>query len=977
MGRSLAAELTQRDSAAVLRPLSGTVVDESGQPVVGAVVALVGANTRSTTDGAGRFRLDDVGTGDVTLRVTAIGHRPLTQPVAASETSVRLVVTRLAVNLDEIVVTGTPGEQRVRALGNAVARVDAPRVIDQAGATNVSELLTSRAPGVVLQSSSGTAGSGSRILIRGRGSMQFVGDPLIYVDGVRVNNSMASSPTPSSGGATFSRLDDIDPNDIESVEIIKGPAAATLYGTEASAGVIQIITKRGRDGKSALSLRVRQGFNTIGDQRKASGIYWGRDLQSGQEFTWSASEQLATRGTKLFRTGHAQGYDLELSGGASAVQYFVSGGYDRDEGIAPQNEASKFRSRANLSFQPRPDIDLNANVGVTTGRADTYSDTYYFAARYYIPTLRSTPGGGFIDIPPDVQAATQSYFQDLNHVTGGLQLNHRPKGWFTHRLTAGFDFTNERNVALIPFVPDQYAGYYSPAGRLGSKAIAQYQTGLTTIDYSGTLSLKVKPTVSSKTSAGLQYYRKLLKIDNLSGQAFPAPGVTALTGTTGLRSVAEDQVENTTVGLFVQQEFAWRDRLFLTAAVRADDNSAFGSDFDLVTYPKVSASWVVAENSTSAVNSLRFRAAYGESGQQPEAFAALKTYAAIAGRGDRPAGTPTFLGNPSLGPERGRELEAGFEAGLWNGRAAINLTGYLRRTKDAIVSREVAPSTGFPQRQFVNAGKVDNKGFELFLSARPIETRQLGWELALNFSRNFNKVVSIDVPGVDAIPVGFIPNFHKPGHPVASYFGKKVTSAGLDAEGHAIDVQCDNDQGGEVLCTDAPAVFLGQNFPHTQASLSSSLTLSNRLRFYALADVALGRSYFSADKAITCMLLGADEINFHPERFDPTEVATCQLAGGLGFFDSGTILRGDFAKLREISVSYTLPTRWARSIGAAQANLTLSGRNLAILWKKDRGPFALPDPEVFTDGNNYGESTHDQGVVPLPRQFLASLRITF
>lgn len=962
--------------------VAGMVVDQrSLLPLSGAQIEVLGMELGAIADPRGRFRIQGVSGQEVTLRVTLLGYRTVDQRVRVGDASARIALEEMAIALDEIVVTGTPGGVQRRSLGNAVAQINAIELNEIAPIDNVSQLLNARAPGVVLQAQQGTAGGGNRILIRGRGSMQFAGNPLIYVDGVRVNNDFTTGPSTPEAGApiVLSRLDDIDPSDIERVEIIKGPAAATLYGTEASAGVIQIITKRGREGAARFGVRVRQGVNWLPDREEVVGISWGRDAQSGQVFQFNALDVLKRGGFDLFRTGHTQGYGVDVTGGVPGVQYYVSADWDREEGIVPTNTAEKFRGRLNLTFQPRENLTVNANFGVTTGRTDTYHVFYFFAARYALPALRNAPVRGFsTGIPPDVRAQSEEIYQDLARAMAGLQIDYRPFEWFRHRLTAGLDLTDEENVWLIPFVPDKYATFYGPTGRLGQKTVTGFETEYTTLDYSGTVELPINERLRSNTSVGLQYYRRLVNSDRLSGQQFPAPGLSSLAGITGPKQVSDDFVENTTVGLYVQQQLAWQDRLFLTGAIRADDNSAFGENFDFVTYPKLSASWVISEEpfwNLSWVNALKLRAAFGESGQQPDAFAAIRTYEPIAGRGDRPAGSPQFIGNPDLGPERGQELEVGFEGGLLQDRVGMDVTYYVRKTKDAIVSREVAPSTGFPRTQFINAGEVQNHGIELLLTGRPIQTRRVRWEMTFNFSRNWNEVVSLNVPGVKAIPTGWMPNWHRPGHPVAAFLGKKMLRAEIDATGRPVNVFCDDGRGNPVDCRTAPdTLFIGQNYPHTEGSVSTSLTLFERLRLHALLDFKLGRSQFSADKALRCAVFRAHEINFFPERFDPRDVAYCRFVPGFGFFDDRAILKADFAKLRELSMNYTLPADLAAMFGASRASITVAARNL-YTWRH-RSPFHTTDPEVFTAGN-YGSSIHEQGIVPLPLQILTTINLSF
>jgi len=965
--------------AAQGRTVAGVVLEAGSlQPLVGAQIRVAGSDSSVFTNASGRFVLRNLSGDRVTLLARMIGYRTAEVTVQVGTQDVRLHLEATAITLDEVIVTGTAAGEQKRALGNAVAKIAASTLTELAPVQNVGNLLNGRAPGVVLQAAQGTAGGGERILIRGRGSMAFVGTPLIYVDGVRVNNEFFSGVfTPEANAPMeLSRLNDIDPGDIESIEVIKGAAAATLYGTEASAGVIQIITKKGRAGRAALNIDVRQGVNHL-DTHDALGLRWGRDAQ-GNVFQFDPIDVLKQEtGTNYFRNGHIQGYGASVSGGSESMQYYISGDLDKEEGIIPSNTDRRFRGRANLTMQPRKDLTINASFGLTEAKTTTYHYLYFYSGRYALPGLLDTPALGFLGLPPNVQNETQDLSQKVNHGTTSVQINHQPKSWFTHRLSLGFDRTDVVNQWLIPYVSDQNAVHFSPTERLGQIDITGNETSYSSVDYGATVQAHLSRSISSSSSAGFQYYRRLTNVQALAGQQFPTPGVASLAGITGPRQASASTIENTTVGLYLQQQFALNDRLFLTAAIRGDDNSAFGSQFDIVTYPKVSASWVIGEEpfwKVRWVNALRFRAAFGESGQQPDAFAAIRTYRPISGWKDLPAGSPNFIGNPELGPERSQELEVGFDAGLFNDRVGIEFTGYYKKTKDAIVARQVAPSAGFPSSQFVNAGEIENKGIEMLVTGRLLETRNVDLELSFNLSYNKNKVLSIALPGVDGIPVGWIPNWHIPGYPVGSFFGRKIVNAEVGSTGALQNVLCDDGNGGGVDCESAPDVYLGANLPHTEGSVQAALTLFDRFRVGALVDFKIGRKYLGADKILQCLFFANHEINFHPEKYSAEDRALCEGYPGVRFWDGPVIIGGSFAKLREVSLNYNLPDRLARAIGSDRTSLTVAARNVHTWF--NRTPFHGADPEVFTN-INFGSSNHDQAVVPLPLQLMVTLNVRF
>jgi len=956
--------------------VAGTVIDARSVPVEGARVSIPGRTGDALTNAAGRFRLENLTGATVEIRVVAIRYRPATAVARVGDLNLQITLSEAPVNLEDVIVTGTAGETRLRALGNAVGKIEASTVREVAPVSDVGQLLNARVPGVVLNSQSGAAGTGSRILIRGPASMTFDGYPLIYVDGVRIKGDPVSGPAVGGAGApnAISRLNDLNPADIESIEVIKGPSAATLYGTEASNGVIQIITKRGRSGKARYDVRVRQGANWfMNAESRLQTTYW-KNPATGVVDSLNILRLERERGNPSpFRTGHLQGYGLDLSGGAETFRYFAGVNFDRDEGMLPMNSSHRQSGRVNLTMTPSQRLEVNAGVATTVGRTTTYAAAYPSVVYLAAPNTLNAPSRGFQGTPPEVQAATRNLYQDLSRSTANVTVTHRPTSWFSQRIAAGLDLTNTEDVILIPRVPAEFESFFSPTGRLGSKDVARINTRYTTADYTGTLRLSLTKTLGSNTSVGGQYYSRLDETQGAVGEQFAALGVQTVTGAT-IRTGTENFVDNVTVGFYVQQQFDWRNRIFLTGALRGDANSAFGSEFKAVKYPKLSASWVISEEpfwKLGFVNQLKLRAAYGQSGQQPASFAAVRTYTPVPGTNDVAAATRQSPGNPNLGPERGKEIELGFDASLFDDRAGINVTFYNRRTTNAIVLREVAPSTGFDGSQFVNAGELRNKGLEMLVTARPIQTQSLAWDVSLNLSTNDNKVVRLGIPGATFLPVGFIPNRLQEGYPVGSYWSKRVVSADLDAtSGRAINLMCDSGTGAAPLpCATAPPVFLGQPFAKVDGAIATTLALGRSLRLYGLVDFKRGVKHLNTNPLILCAFFLLAEINYYPERFPATQVAECQQ--GLAALGTSFIADAGYVKVRELSVTYDAPDRWARQLGASRASVTVGARNLHT-WTK----FGGLDPESHSV-SGWLTAPHTEAVLPLPAAVITTISLSF
>ncbi|HEX8830805.1 MAG TPA: TonB-dependent receptor, partial [Longimicrobium sp.] len=489
--------------------------------------------------------------------------------------------------------------------------------------------------------------------------------------------------------------------------------------------------------------------------------------------------------------------------------------------------------------------------------------------------------------------------------------------------------------------------------------------------------------VTSKTTLGGQYYRTKADTVYAHGEIFPAPLLSAIDATTFNRVNNEFSLENAELGFFGQQQFGWLDRRFVTVGVRTDDNSAFGRDFDRVFYPKASVSWVISEEpffNLPFLNTLQLRGAYGEAGKQPPTFAAVRTYAPIIGTGDQPAVTPRYIGNLTLGPERGKELELGFDAGFFDDRAGVEVTYYNKRTLDAILERDISPSIGFSGTQFFNAGEVRNSGWEVAARGRPVERRNLSVDLNASVATNSNRVVSLGLTGLTSVTAGSFLE-HREGYPIGSFFEQRVLSATLDPAGNATNVQCDNGSGGAMLCTgpdnkygtadDAPNVYLGRSLPKVEGSFGSTLTLWQNLRVYGLLDFKTGMKKVDGNTRVRCTFFGRCEENYYPRRFDAVRIAQIQSSRNLVDF---LIADASFTKLREVSLTWTLPQRFTRRTGTHRASVSVAGRNLHT-WTDYPG---LEPEAMFLGGSRGGNfGAFEQTTLPQLRSWIVSMNLSF
>ena len=946
--------------------VTGNVRDQAtGNPIGGAQVYLEGLDLGTVTQANGRYLILNVPAGTHTLTVEVLGYRTESVSItiaAGGSVSQDFLMTSQALQLDELVVTGTAGGSRVREIGNSVSVLDA-QVAEVQPINNVSDLLRGRVAGVVVQQGSGDAGTASTIKIRGSSTMRLVNDgPLIYIDGVRVSNRMEN------GVRDVSRIDDLDPAMVESVEVIKGPAAATLYGTEAANGVINITTKGGGVGEAQWNLTLRQGAQWFNNPAGHTPTNWGVNPNTNQIESLNILENQA-ESDLMFRNGHTQYYGLDVSGGTEAFQYFIAGSVGSDEGVTENSWAKKYNGRINVRAQPTDELTITANAGIGLTRLRLPSDYPYEEAVYADPTRLGVDDArrGYRRATPESRIEKDLDLHEANRMTAGVTATHVPFDWLTQRLTFGLDVTDQVSDYLDRFLSPESAQFYGTNTALGGKNINRESVLYSTFDYAATGTRDVTSSLRSTTSVGFQVYTKRIEDVTATGERFPALGLASVSAA-GIRSGTDDLVENNTVGVYLQEQIGWNDRFFLTGAIRADDNSSFGEDFDLVYYPKVSASWVISEEDFWGIdtfNSLRLRAAYGESGQQPDAFDALRSFTTRGSPSGSATVTPDSPGNSQLGPERGVEIEVGFDASLFDGRVALDFTYYDQTTKDAIVGRNVAPSTGFTEQQFVNIGQINNRGVEVGLNARVLDMPGFAWDFNANMSTNRNRIEELGLDGF--LSLGWTTR-HQEGYPVGSLFAPKVIFAEYLPDSDQINrdtMRCDNGSGQPVECNPDAWIYQGHPDPNLELSFGSSFQIGDRLTLDALVQGKIGQTKYDLQGWWRYAAFQQTRVNLFPREHDITDVAEAQF-GASGEF-ALWVNEASFVRFRELALTYQMPDSWASRLGSNRGSVSVAMRNLGMLWTNWQ-EWPHHDPEVVDPSNTFTgnrEPQEDSGIPPL------------
>jgi len=1030
----------------------GTIVEAgTGRQLAGAQVYIKGTQRGALADAQGVYQITGVPAGPVTIRVDLIGFRSSEQntTVTAGQTAtLDFQLSQSAIGLDEIVVTGTSGRgQAKRTLGNSVASVKAAELTEVAPINNVTQLLQGRTPGVTLMQSTGVVGGGSRMRIRGAGSLNAGNEPVVFVDGVRVQSGQ--SRTEGNTAQPINLLEAFNPQDIESIEVIKGPAAATLYGAEAASGVIQIITKKGRPAEG-LQWSLNQEYGEV--QWAASQIetYWlctdarinassTSSLYSPGCHQFNTSQPLEERllvdrpldpkarsaGVKyqyqqrgitedypcLFpqqepcqpnplRTGVTRNTNLSVRGGGESYNFYLSGEKSNEDGTFNNNFNNRIGGRANFGFVPSPKSNFNVNVGyVRLEQALPQSDNS--SNSILRNAYRGEAGGkagqylpGFKNYMPEF---SNKYGRtvDQERVTIGFTSQYNPFPWWQNKLTVGMDSRESVNTNGNKI--DQTGGaLYSGSNRNGAISIGTSKVWLWTADYSGTISNNLNDNWSSGFSAGMQLNKRRSESYNVSGEGFVHNNLN-LVSAAAVRNAGQGYSEQTSLGFYVQEQVGYKDRVFATAAIRVDDNSAFGRDFSLVVYPKASLSWVISDESffnVPFVDEMKLRGAWGQAGNAPAPFSADRTYqAGNAVIGDLAVNTLTTdaYGNPNLKAETGSEIELGFEGSLFSGKVGVDFTYYNKTTKDALLSVDDAPSSGWTGSHLVNVGEINNQGLELAITTTPYQSPNVEWDLVASIGTNSNKLVSF---GRDANGNPILPNEedrfgafasvqrHREGYPLGGYWS---TPYKRDANGQPVLGGTHTNPMAEVEVCDSWAgdakkvcgeKFIGSPLPTHSLGLTNTVRLFRNLQLYAFLDYQGGHYQWCA----ICYTNSRSDLN-SKERNDPRLDPSHPEYDSWGKYQLG-ILRStqtetyiydaDFMKLREISATYTVPRSMIERFGFSRAAVTLSGRNL-WMWTKYRDG---RDPEVAFTGDASFE-TSDYGSIPMQRRWTVSMNLNF
>jgi outer membrane receptor protein involved in Fe transport len=710
---------------------------------------------------------------------------------------------------------------------------------------------------------------------------------------------------------------------------------------------------------------------------------------------------LDTPGLTPFVTGHRQAYGTQVSGGTEAVRYFLSGDLQSELGPfkMPQHDIDTFRSqgisvreesinpellqglnlRGNINASPSTKLDLGVNTGfVSTHQRMTFADNSFFSPQYQSmmspgftqaglgvkqigsrgEALNGNNGYTYGDI---FQQTTQ---EDIQRLITSATADWRPFSWMQNNGTVGMDLLNQRDFTLCRYQECMNQGTI----RLGQVSSTNQNYRNTTAQITSNMPWQARSWLNLKTTVGAQYTNQEQDNTRSSGSQLPPGAVTVgqaavISGSNLLPTASK------TLGVYVQEQAALRDRLFLTAAVRSDQNSAFGTNFQRVLYPKASLSWILSDEpffpKASWLNEFRLRSAYGVSGVQPGATSSLATFnaptvnvPAVIGSStgtDTPGLLANALGNPNLKPERSGEFEGGFEAHVFGNRANLDFTFYNKTTHDALINQALAPSSSASATSVLrNIGSIRNSGVEVLLNAQLVQRDNFGWDMTINGSHNNNKILSLgtDAAGNPNPTIGTGAQRDSVGLPINGFFYQTYTYSDANKDGYISPTE---------VTVNPKYAYVGSSIPTTTGSITAGFDLlKRRVRVHGMFDYKGGYKIADGGRSFQCQQNVAC-----PGRSDPNASLEDQAAAIAATATAikttyGYLQDGEFWRFRELSVTLTSLGFVSSLAHSESASLSFGARNLHV-WTKFRGT----DPE-----ENYGTGdTQSLFASPAPRTY--------
>lgn len=959
--------------------IQGTITDDRGAGLPGANIIVKGTILGTASDDNGNFTLIvSRPSGQTIIEAHYIGYTASRQTVTEISGIVELnfALAVDALSFDEIVITGSAAPISKRQLGNTIATISG-QSIAESGALDVTGSLSGKFAGVQVTQNSGDPAAGISVRLRSASTVNGVSDPLYIIDGVIVNNS--SENLLGVRSVVQNRLSDINPADIERIEVIKGGAAAAIYGSRASNGVVQIFTKRGKLGKPKITFSTSVNFNSL--RKKIDFNQAPLDWVNAGDPTDLSTVPVERFDYQDIVFENSTGTDnyLSVSGGVGNTTYFGSVSFLENNGImkSTKYDRSSVRLRVNQVINDWASFSVGTYVSTSNsddmpngGYGSGVIQTILFSNNSIDPAPDADGNFPTMTFYPNILEYIETFdFQQQNkRAISDIQFTLVPTAGMQVNYVLGYDDSRSR------------ASTYSPIGTttavLGSARSSNLNRTQINSDLNITYQTQVSEAISSTTAVGYSYQYDESKLGTIAATGL-ALGVETTTGAATI-ATTDFRSKRSIWGGYVQQTLGLQNKFFLTGAARIDGSSVFGDDERTQFYPKASLSYIISDEdfwNFDAINNLKLRVAWGQAGNLTAIgpFDRLTNYSAVSISGRSGLISPSQIGNADLKPERQTETEFGLDMALFNNRLGIEVTGYFQTIKDLLVERQLAPSTGAGTR-VENIAEMKNKGIEIQLRATPVKTKDLNWTASVSFSANKNEVNGIEGDQISLFNFGF--SKARNGEPLGifrqSHFARNPDgSLLLDVNGlpqrerGSVDANGNNVPERDANGQPTGAILqkkIGDPNPTYVASVTNELQYKN-WSFRAQFDAVQGNDVLSWDSRMFFQFGGGaqTERELNGEEAKGTGRAKFGIA-------EAYIEDGSFIKLRELSLSY----RWNNPFrGLSSLRFNVTGRNLVSF-----DDYSKWDPEVNMDAQANGSRGGIMGLTPIPRVITFGISVT-
>lgn len=1003
--------------------ISGKVIDAATNGAIpGAGIKIQNTKFALASSSTGTFSLNvDLNPGTYQIVFSYIGYKSVVKTVTLANTTSVTVNAELAddaMGLDEIIVTGTSQGTTRKQLGSYVSSVKGDDLL-KSPSGNVLSSLQGKTPGAQISQNSGDPAGGMSVRLRGISSANSSSEPLYIIDGVVVNNATTRVTNTSQNydGGNFvgaigqNRMVDINPNDIERIEVLNGAAAAAIYGSRANAGVIQIFTKRGLSGKTQVSLSTSTIISNLRKQVEVnqSPIKFGGSVDALTQDVIAAPLATTTSPVTrynyqdyIFQTAVGTDNTLSVSGGNDDTKFYTSASYFKNQGIIKNTDFTRYNFRANVDQKLASWAKLTAGFNYIHSNANEKPDGNSF----FSPMNSVTIIGNFHDIWKrdalgNIKAIGErgrvnpvSVIEDIkqrqftNRVLANTGIKLFPVKNLTVDYSMGVDNSIQNGTSFIPpFAYNVSTGFYGGGSSLdpalnGYASAANATTTLFNNELNFTYDSKITGNLLSTTQLGgsYQYQKDLYSLLNGRGLA---PFVESVNGASSALPNIDSRSEFAISGAYLQQNFKYKDHLFVTGAVRVDQSTVFGENERVQTYLKANMSYVPSSAGywkdlgvAKWWDSFKVRAAYGESGNLTGIgpYSRFNEYTSQSFNGKTALNSSNVLANESVVPEVQKELEIGTDMAFFKNRLGLTFNWYNKKVTNLLLPVVIAPTNGFSSL-LDNFGALENKGIELMLTGTPLKTANFKWNTTLIYNRNRNKAVgtgALRLLSTNAgAPVAIIN-----GQPMGVFYG---TFFARNADGSLLKNSAGIPQlerGTQTSATtfisqrDANGLPTGTTLRKVVGDPNPDYTMSvvndfsyKKFNLHVQLDAVQGGDVWNADWRTRQGVGNGKEAEKEQLGIYPRGYIT-----GVYAIEEWRVDNGSFVKLREVSLSYNVgKVSFVRDL-----TVNLSGRNL-VSWDNYKGY----DPELNSGGQSTILRNIDFGSVPIPRTFTLGLQVKF